>query len=437
MPSPSRTVLIQPPIPNTTKWSVSSVQRALDTHELGDFSLSGSLARSFGRDDRINPCITDRQNALVGADSADFELRPVQEGSPWSRRSKAAIAPLEEWYYRVITAAWLRQTLYSTITIGASLSHVRWERTARSWVPARLTLWEPENFFWSEHDQLYVARLQAGWQAIEPGDPNWVLFTPGGDASWMCGAVRPLGLPALMRNWTPRDWSRYNERHGVPIVAIKEPSGERDNGDQETFYSSVRTMGSKGILRLPQGDSEQSSYGAELLEPRGRSHDSFDKFLDKLNTAIAICLKGQNLTTEVQGGAYSSTAWHMRVRKDYAEGDAVMLADTIREQLIKPWGRYNVSSWNDEIAPWPFWNLEIPEDDQAVADTLLKGAQALEILVRLQGVNADVEKLMERLKIPRLKAAPKQPTTEFADPNEETDPAAPPPEQEDAGAAAE
>lgn len=416
MPSPSRTVLIQPPIQNTTDWSVSRIKRALNSHETGDFSESGLLARAFGRDDRIGPCITDRQNALVGADSADFELKPVE--GPWARRSKASLPAIKDWYYRVISSAWLRSTLYSSITIGAALSHVQWERTAQKWTPFKLTNWEPENFFWDEQQQLYVARTVTGWIPILPGDPNWFLYTPGGDKSWMCGGVRPLGIPYIMRSWTPRDWSRYNERHGLPIIAIKEPSGEQDGESKEGFYSSVRQMGSKGIIRLPQGESDNTSYGVELLEAKARSHDSFDKFLDKLNVAIAICLKGQNLSTEVQGGAYASTAWHMRVRKDYAESDAVTLADAIRERLIKPWGRYNVSSWNDEIALWPYWCLEIPEDEQAVADALLKSAQALDILVKIPGLNADIALLAERLKIPRLKAAPVQPVTEFPDPDE-------------------
>jgi phage gp29-like protein len=382
------------------------VRRALDCHEEGDFTESGKLARSFDRDDRISPCLTDRENALVGGDSAKFEFQAAEKAK---NRSKPLIQAVNDWYPKACSSAWTRKTLRQAITMGFSLSNIAWSRTPRKWVPSKLTVWEPENVFWSEVDQLYVARTVDGLLLpIVPGDPNWFLYAPSGDRSWMSGSVRPLGIPFVMRSWDLNDWARYNERHGLPIVAIKEPSGLQNEEDKDDFYASVKRMGSTGIVRLPQSEGEGTSYGLELIEAKAKSHDSFNLFLDRLNTAIAICLKGQNLSTEVQGGAYASTAWHMRVRKDYAATDAVTLGDALRESLIKPWGRLNVSSWDDEIAPWPTWCLEIPEDRQAIADATLKSVQALQAIASNAAIadQIDIEALIEQLGLPRRKGAP-------------------------------
>lgn len=115
--------------------------------------------------------------------------------------------------------------------------------------------------------------------------------------------------------------------------------------------------------------------------------------------AIAITLKGQNLTTEVQAGAYSSTGWHMRVRKDYAAGDALPLSDDLRRQLIMRWGRFNISGWDDDAALWPTWDLEIPDDQKQLAETWASGANAL-VTLRSNSLPVDEIAAMQRLGIP-------------------------------------
>lgn len=406
MPSPSRTVIRPPQIPSPTPWTVSSVRQAIDDHEIGLFSESAKLARAFGRDERISPCRGDRVNALIGGDAADFSLQPVDSAGLKSR-STAAIKRISEWYDEVVTDAWARKTLFDGIDMGFSLSHVPWVRTKTEWRPSRPTRWEPEFTHWDHQRHCYIAQTEDGQQIeVRHGDPNWFIYEPDEGESWMSGAVRAMGIPFLMRQWDYRDWARYNERHGLPIITIKEPSGERDPGEKESFYAGVKAMGQRGIIRLPQGVEEHESYGVDLMEAKARSFDSFDKFLDRLNIAIAIFYKGQNLTTEVSAGAYASTGWHMRVRKDYAENDAKAFGAAVRKGLFNQWGRYNFDGWEDKASPWPAWNLEIPEDQAQVATALAAGAQAIgTLMTQPQAPLIDWPILFERLGIPLIKGA--------------------------------
>lgn len=391
--APSVKVLTQPTsISNPTNWTVSSIRSALDEHELGNFASSALLANSFDRDDRIAPCIDDRVNALVGAGAAEFSIQPSEQHVS---RSKAVISRLD-WWHQTVTSPWMRAALKDGIKLGVSLSRIPWVRTGRAWYPGKPIRWNPEHVWFSESEGLYMANTTEGTQPILPDDPHWFLYEPGGEQSWMAGAVRGLGIPYMMRQFDYKDWARYNERHGLPIIVIREPSGSNNPGTKANFYQGVKRMGSTGIVRAPQGTSEFDSFGLDLLEAKSRSFDSFDKFLDRLNVAIAIYLKGQNLTTEVQGGAYASTGWHMRVRKDYAENDADSFGEALRAQLISRFGQFNLGSWDDDFAPWPTWDLEIPEDQNQVSDGYLKAAQAVQVFIQT-GAPIDWDHMLPRM----------------------------------------
>ena len=119
MPERAR-IYIQPPLQSPTTWTVSSVRAALNAHEDGDFDDSAVLARAFGRDDRIGPCINDRQNALVGSDAAQFELLPADIRS--SARAKGMVEAVQQWWDQVVTPEWMKSALYDVITLGVSLS---------------------------------------------------------------------------------------------------------------------------------------------------------------------------------------------------------------------------------------------------------------------------------------------------------------------------
>jgi len=405
MPTPSRLIFMPPAIPSGTSWDVSSIVRAIDDHEIGQFNESAKLARSFGRDDRISPCATDRANALVGGDAADFSLQPCKSADllAQSERLTKLITP---WYDELFTDSWAKETLLDGIFLGFSLSYVVWERTAREWRPVKLIRWELEFSYWDQVRHAYVVTTSEGRTLhVDPNDPNWFIYAPAGARSWMAGAVRALGLVYLMRQWDMRDWARYNERHGLPIIVIKEPSGEREPGEKAAFYAGVKKMGRSGVVRAPQGSDSHDSYDVEFREATARTYDSFDKFKDALNTAVAVYLKGQNLTTEVQGGAYASTGWHMRVRKDYAENDAVAFG-AAKRTLLQKWMRFNVSGADPAAAPWPTWRLEIPEDQTSVSTALAQGSSAMNELLSSPFRDAiDWNVLLNRLGVPLVEGA--------------------------------
>ena len=404
---PSLRLMSQPAIPNSTSWDVPKVIRAIEAHETGDFYRSSLLVQHFGRDDKITGATEDRLNALTGPGASAFAFQASDVAKELHQGDDPLIPEINSWWWDAVPDSWIRATLHDSIHLGYSLSYVEWATSARQWYPRRLHHWHPSAVRYDEHRQTWIARVETGRELeIHPGDPNWFLHTPRGARSWMSGAVRSLGTLFLARNWDFRDWARYNQRHGQPIITIEEPTGEGEAGAKDAFFQGIKAMGSSGVLRLPQGEAG-NGYKVDLLEAKARSYDSFKLFMDTVNVAISIRLTGQNLTSEVQGGSYAAAGWHMRVRNDVVTGDASALVDSLRAQLLVPWGYYNVPRFEREMAPWPSWTLEMPEDAQALATTANQAVTGLKTLLELRDhegnpLPIDVNAYLAKYNIPLL-----------------------------------
>jgi phage gp29-like protein len=389
-------------VPFTT-WTVDTVLSAIDQHEEGSFCESSKLIDSFGRDERIRADLATRANALVGKNALEFSIVGEDNGRPASAKAGAKgkhVEEVESWFWDAIPEDVQRATIRSAVMCGVAYGPIRWTPVDGQWLP-RVEIWPNEALWWDDSRSVYRAATQQGQVDIVPGTGEWFLFAPDGARSWMAGAVRALGLLALMRRFTYRGWSRFCERHGLPIIAVTEPGGADDPNDtsKRSFYSSMRNLGSTGVVRLPSDE-----WKLDLKELSSTGWKAFQEFLRDASTAISITLLGQNLTTEVRGGSYAAAQAHLRVRQDYLDSDANGFADAIRDCVVKPWGRFNLRGWNDTDAPWPQWNTGIPEDRKAKADTWKSAGEALKGL-RDQRIPVDVAGWCEQFGIPLIDGA--------------------------------
>lgn len=414
--SPTRITVRQPTVPDGTRWKVTSVLAALDLHESGDFRESGLLAEAMGRDDRISGVRGTRTRALMGRSGVEFAIKPAVEAevdpatrkpreTDETRRSRALADEVGAWWWDVFDEPTIARILDDGVMVGVHVSRVEWERTATAWNIVRLRRWHPANVRWDENLDRFIARTTEGDEVIEPGDPNWFVYCPGGDRSWMCGAVRALGLAFVMRAFDWRDWARFNERHGNPVIMIKEPAAY-DHTLKKAFYSGIRSMGSTGFIRVPKmgPSSNDEGFDVSLLEPKDRSWESFQRFKEGLDVAIAILLLGQNLSTEVQGGSFAATQAHMRVRQDFLDGDAESLATSVRggRTLRNPgplshWVRFNRGEDAAVLTPWPQWDTGIPEDLKTKAEGAKAMGEAADAWKKIPGVKIkNLEEIAEK-----------------------------------------
>jgi phage gp29-like protein len=224
----------------------------------------------------------------------------------------------------------------------------------------------------------YVFISLDGQVAVQPGDGKWILHAPHGEyRGWMRGAVRAIAQPWLMRHFALRDWARFNERHGLPILKGKVPAGA-DAQARNLFEAQIAALGSDTAMILPQGVQEQFSYDLELLEAQAGEWESFKAEIDQCDMQIVLTLLYQNLTTEVQEGSFAAARVHAAVRQAALKADSRALAMTIYHQIARPFAAFNFG--DPDLAPWTEWEVTPAEDFNANADVLVKWANALKVL---------------------------------------------------------
>lgn len=390
------------------RWTVPLIVAAVEAHEAGEFYASGALAEAMGRDDRIAGCVRTRVQAIGSKNGLSFSIQPVQGKSP------ALAKRVTDWWYQVLPDAVLMQIARDMILLGVFIGRIHWELTDAEWRPVRIERWRPTNYRFNPETQRFSIRTERDDVDIDLGDPNWLIVLPGGEDSWMGGAVRALGLAYVMRQFNWRDWARFNERHGLPIIALTEPS-DSDEKNKKAFYAGIQKMGATGIIRLPT-NAQGTGFKVEMIEAKDNAHASFNQFRKDLDAAIAITLLGQNLTTEVEGGSYAAANVHDRIRQDFLVADVEVLSTHLRAQLIDRWGRFNVPNWNSDEAPWPTWDTTVPTDRTAESATLGAVATAVQTF-QSTGMPVDWAEMFRRLGIPMLQGK---------DPNTAKAPAPPP-----------
>lgn len=401
---PPSTVVFAPlPTQNFSTWTVTGVRAALDEHENGSFASSAALVDAMGRDDRIKGCLGTRVKALVGRNGLQFSIQPSDQVN--KARGKVVAREFERLWWRICPDATLAAIQSDATMLGVHLSRIVWELVDGKWLPTLQPV--PAHALYFDDSGIhgpagYYLLTSAGTPLyIDPKDPHWFLYTPTGPRAWLQGAVRALGLPYLMRQFSYRDWVRYCERHGMPIIKVSEPSSAED-ADKSAFYTRLGKLGTESVIRLPK-DSSGEGFDVDMLEAKDGSWQSFDSFIARLDVAVAVVLLGQNMTTDPQ--AHATGVQNARlVRQDYLDADVQPLSTELREQIVKPWGRFNVATWDDDLAPWPNWDTRPAEDQKAKAATFVAVSEAIGKLTD-QGVPVDLPAICEQFAVPTTPGA--------------------------------
>jgi phage gp29-like protein len=402
---PPNTSLTQIQPINVSQWTVPGVRETLDVHELGYFLNSAQLVDAMGRDDRITGCLNTRVRALAGKSGINFSVTP-NEGASDKKLSQRLAEEIESFWYYTCPESAMSHILRDAVMLGVAFARIHWDRVNGRRVP-RLEPWNAHTVYWDWSIQKYRAVAREGQFIIEPGNAEWFVYEPGGYRSWMLGAVRSLGVPYVIRQYTYRDWYRYCEKHGLPILAIREPSGSQWEKHKAGFWAKVQRLGSESTLRLPYDKKNDDGFGIEFVEPKDKSWAAFEALINRLDVNIAVDLLGQNLTTEVQGGSHAAAMAHNLVRLDYLDADAQTLSTALREQVWKLFVRFNEGTVNLDNTPWPAWDTRPPEDKKNRADVVKTFADAAKTLVQQDvrsAFRADLSALADSMGIPEEEA---------------------------------
>ena len=408
MANPRNVYIEATSISPVTSWTVAKVRSALNRHDDGDLYESATLADQLARDPAFYGDLSTRVRALAARCGLPFDIEPSYGVD--DRRADAVAERIEALWHEMVPEHVLEAVMVDTVLLGVSVGRIEWRMGRGEWVPFLRHL-PAHGLRYSEHEKTWRYLTGDGKDlVVTPGDGTWFLHLPHGERSWLWGAVRAIGIPWLMSTLTYRDWARYNEKHGMPILGVREPyfaaddvegaGGTSSSGGASGVYAQFRRLGSESVLRLPQGADPQKDGGwdAAWIEPTSASFESFGKFLGQLRGAIRSVILGYE-----DGGAKGGDGElsSQRVKVEYLSADCEPLSTTLRAQVLKPYVRYNVDAARLELSPWPRW------DTRPIAD--LGGRAAMldklgDALGKLSALGVDTDEIVREFQLKRAPA---------------------------------
>jgi phage gp29-like protein len=327
----------QLPIAGLQNWTVGSIRAAVMDHQLGQFNQGAVLAETMMSDDRV-------QSALNGRTKGVARCRPRVVPAPGDAKGKVA-AEVKRVMSNVFNATVLDQAMMWQVFSGFALFHVQWVATGtgkrQRWIP-RLEAWNLRYCYFDQNSMKYVAITTQGVVYIDFRDPNWLLLAPHGYyRGWLRAGISCLSMAWVVRSLALRDWSRFSEKHGIPVTLVKVPQ-QGNEADKQRFFQKVRNLGAESTILLPQqAGQDGKDWDACLLEAKDTSWKAFPGLINECNSIITTAIRGTNLTTEVALGSLAAAKTHREEDSDYAESDCDKLCQAADEWLWWWYCAYN------------------------------------------------------------------------------------------------
>jgi hypothetical protein len=376
----------------STSWTVDLVRSALQALVIGLFDQPAQLVDALFTASRVQAAMNSRTGGLLGR-PMDFIIPKAYRDSSEAKECADAFASSWE---AIDGEGQIEQLDSWGITLGFAPAQLIWDFD-REYATPLLTFWHPRYTYWHFLERRLIALGMDGQDPITPGDGSWVLHAPKGTyRGWMRSALRCIAEPWLARAYGRRDWARWSEKHGFPILKAKTPT-DAEGPDYERFRMGLDELGQETVVEVPHGEAETDSYDLDYLETNGVGWESFESLIDSCDREITLAIMSQNLTTEVQEGSYAAARVHADVRQSLLEADATALTKTMYSQIARPFAAINFG--NPDLAPRPTWDVKPYEDDQTAAQTLLAFCQALQALKQAGYEMKKPERAMRRYAI--------------------------------------
>tara|TARA_R110002124_G_scaffold284368_1_gene461519 strand:- start:35029 stop:36633 length:1605 start_codon:yes stop_codon:yes gene_type:complete len=266
---------------------------------------------------------------------------------------------------------------------GYSVVETGWDRSGKSWHPARFEWRDPRHFVIDRVDGRTLRYKTAG--KIEGEDLPPYLFS-------IHAPKRKSGLPIrgglarmaawafLFKSYTLKDWMAFLEVYGMPLRVGKYGRGSSED-DRRVLLKAVRDLSSDAAAIIP------AEMTIDFIEAGGGTGNAvFSSKAEYLDRQISKGILGQTMTAD-DGASLSQAKVHENVRHDIARADARQIAVTINRDLVRPYVDLN---WGPQDH-YPTVIIPITEsDDIKVLAEVVTAAVAL-------GVQIDANEFRERI----------------------------------------
>jgi phage gp29-like protein len=380
-------------------WDPSTMQGVLQAHLNGTFLGSALLWDSLLGDPRVQATLLARTQALFG--------RAARFKAGKGPKADECLAAWKERWPLIGKLSTLSEILRWQIGMGFQHSEIVWDTSGEIWTPY-LKPWNAQFEWYHLISRTYIATTYDGLLPVTPGDGKWFESSPHGSyRAWLHGVVRSIAIPWLTRQYAIRDFARFCEIHGIPILKAFVPA-MGDAQQKQRYQNSLRNMGSESVVMCPV-NVDGSKYDLELVEAKDTSWQAFSSMLNACDASIILPILGENLTTEIKdGGSYAAVKGHGDVKQSVLEGDNTTMGRDIYECVARPFAFYNFG--DPDAAPYTDFDVGAIADVTKFAQALQAYAVACSDLAR-GGVEFDPGALAAAMNLPGI---PNQPTPTFA-----------------------
>ncbi len=406
MAVPTFTRYTQLPLRTEHRWDAEwTVQQALEDLKLGRFEEPALLADAILTDDRVRGVMDTRVNGMLGL-GMDFEEEGDDDKDELSDAREQVLELARECREQMLPEEESAEFIAKAHLVGIQAGELVWDRGDQRLTP-RLKAWDSQFLYWvwdpaKRPEQMFWLITAEGEVNLTPGDGHWVLYAPYGYYfGWRRGLLRNLSRLWLDRAYALRDWARRSERNGLGVTVGEVPQAANQK-DKSTFINGLKRMASESTIIAPTGigPNADQKFGVSMVDTKeGEISQFYAEHFRQIDTSIAVCVLGQNLTTDISRGGSSRAAAqvHENVRRDFLRYDAMSWSRFVEEQVFKPWAEVNFGS--RELAPRPKIDVDPPEDLKNTADGLASLGQALAAFQQA-GAPVDQRKLLDQQGVP-------------------------------------
>ncbi|MFV0411472.1 MAG: DUF935 family protein [Paracoccus sp. (in: a-proteobacteria)] len=253
---------------------------------------------------------------------------------------------------------------------GFAVGEVVWERDGNRIRPKEIRAHNQRRFVF-DHD--WQPRLLT-WTAMTDGialpPRKFIVYRFGvkGNNPYGLGLGSRLFWAVLFKREGVSFWLHFLEKFAGPTVIGKIPYGMPE-GEQNKLLNNLAAAVTSSAITVPIGTD------VEFLEAARSGNVSYDQWLAYWDRQISICVTGETLTTQVgeTGGNRALGEVHQEMLDVLIDSDADLLADTLRDSLIRWIVEYNLPS----AALPSVWRVR-PKNEKADAETRSAKAGAAE-----------------------------------------------------------
>lgn len=396
----------QPSVRTGFLWTPAHLRALTLQADGGDLSRLGDLCEQMIADDRIGELLESLAGDVLGAELT------------YEKTSKAAAGDAEkgeelgaDWSIGYDDDELTSIAIWTLVTGIGFAKHEAWVENEGRIVP-RAKWWHPRQFVYRQPDRSkntyerqWHVRDHAGMTTpITPGDGTWVILTRRGEfRPWANGLWRGLAPWWLLKQYAMADSGVHSEKSSKVVVTAAEGSTSEQ---RKAIAKYVYEASKDAVISLPVG------FDMKLLETRATSDTIYKAQIDMANEGFAIAILGQNLSSNVQGGSRAAAEVHERKENRKVRWLGKVLSNGLHDQSVAWWAEYNFGDRN--LAPYPVWHTEPPEDYASKATGLKTLADGL-VALKNAGYKLSVEQLEEDYGV-QLEEV------EEPDPEEPTDP---------------